>query len=191
MQNIDIMTFDQVCEFLHLGKATLYKMVKNKEIPCVQIGRLWRFDKEQIEKWFMEKQKGVINPVKILIVEDDPIILEIISEKISDEIKNAELCLSNNGMDALSAVGEFKPEVIILDINMPRLDGIEVCSWLKNDPTKKDIYIIALTGYTDRGYKEKVLAAGADEYLEKPMDWKNWKELTKLITERAGAKILE
>lgn len=75
-----------------------------------------------------------------------------------------------DGIEALEAVDEREPDLILLDIDMPRLDGIAVCSLLKRDPARRLIPIVIVTAHTERDMRLRGLAAGADDFLIKPID---------------------
>lgn len=77
---------------------------------------------------------------------------------------------ASNGVVALEVVGEKKPDLILLDLNMPELDGFEVCRRLKADPETKMIPIVVITGYSDSDNHLKALEVGADDFLAKPFN---------------------
>ena len=74
-----------------------------------------------------------------------------------------------DGYDALIKVGTFRPSLLILDVVMPKLDGLEVCRRLRAGPETRDIRILAVTGHA--GMAEQVVAAGADACILKPFDF--------------------
>jgi excisionase family DNA binding protein len=168
-----IMTMEHIQDYLHLTDRTIYKLIKNKEIPCAKIGGVWRFEKVRIDAWIArqhEKEESPVNEkLKVLVVDDTPEVLEVMSQGIRTQLENAEVQTATNGVQALLAVGKQKPDVMILDIQMPELNGVEVCKRLKENPETSDIFIIAVTGYADKGYEEQVLAAGTDDFLQKPL----------------------
>jgi excisionase family DNA binding protein len=168
-----IMTSDHLVDYLHLTRRTIYKFIKNRTIPCAKVGGVWRFDKEEIDLWLKDRAKKHISEyepekkLRVLVVDDTPAVLDVLSEGIRTQMENTEVQTAVNGVQALMAVGKQKPDIMILDIEMPELNGIEVCKRLKENPETSDIFIIAVTGYAE--YKEQVLAAGADEFMEKPL----------------------
>jgi putative two-component system response regulator len=103
----------------------------------------------------------------ILIVDDTESNIDILVESLSDAY---EVSVAMDGESALEIVAEEPPDLILLDIMMPDMDGYEVCEKLKSDNNTKDIPIIFLSGATDEGSKEKGLALGAIDYITKPID---------------------
>jgi len=77
---------------------------------------------------------------------------------------------AKDGVEALEAVAEVEPDLILLDVDMPRLNGIAVCERLKSHPTRRLIPIVILTASNDKETRLRGIAAGADDYLSKPFD---------------------
>ncbi|MFZ3073011.1 MAG: response regulator [Thermodesulfobacteriota bacterium] len=110
---------------------------------------------------------------KILIVDDEPAVLELMKDSLASSEANSsgayEIMTASDGYDALIKVGTFRPDILVLDINMPRLDGFEVCRRLRSGGSTKDIKILAVTAYGDEDAK-KALSTGADFCMRKPLD---------------------
>lgn len=85
--------------------------------------------------------------------------------------KGYEVLIAVNGRDALDRIPVERPDLILMDISLPLVDGIEVSRRLKNSDATKDIPIIALTAHAMAGDREKALAAGCDDYDTKPVDF--------------------
>lgn len=108
---------------------------------------------------------------KILIVDDEPqirILMEQTLEELEDE--GVELLTANNGEEALETIQSEKPELVFLDVMMPKLNGFEVCHAVKNDLALTNMYIIMLTAKGQEFDKQKGTEAGADLYMTKPFD---------------------
>lgn len=106
---------------------------------------------------------------RVLVVEDDPQVLQILTSLLAERSRELAVETAVDGYDALIKVGTFKPTFLILDVVMPRLDGLEVCRRLKAQPETRDIKILAVTGHL--GMAESVLAAGAEACVTKPFDF--------------------
>ena len=104
---------------------------------------------------------------KILIADDEPDILEIIEYNLKNE--GYEVYTAANGDEALTKAKHLKPDLIILDIMMPRKTGIEVCEILRSQPAFKNTLIIFLTALSDEGSQVKGFDMGADDYINKPI----------------------
>lgn len=104
---------------------------------------------------------------KILIADDEPDILEIIQYNLVKE--GYEVLTARDGDEALTKARMHKPDLIILDIMMPKKNGVEVCELLRRQPAFKDTLIIFLTALNDESSHIKGLESGADDYVSKPI----------------------
>jgi DNA-binding response OmpR family regulator len=105
-------------------------------------------------------------PKSILVVDDEPNIvlsLEFLMSKEGYVVRTAR-----DGEEALEAIRESPPDLILLDVMMPRLDGFEVCQTIRANPAWKDMRIVMLTAKGREVDQEKGLALGADDYITKP-----------------------
>jgi CheY-like chemotaxis protein len=102
----------------------------------------------------------------VLIADDEPALVGMLVSFLLDHRPDVKLETASDGYEALIKVGSFKPALLVLDVMMPRLDGIEVCRHLKTNPETRGVKILGLTGHQDR--IPALLAAGADTCLQKP-----------------------
>jgi len=107
-----------------------------------------------------------MNP-KILIVEDEPDNLETLSAYL--EFKNYDIAKAVDGEEALEQVKKEKPDVVVLDLSIPKIDGWEVAKRIRKDESSKDIVIIAFSAMALPHEMEKALSNGCDAFLPKPM----------------------
>lgn len=108
---------------------------------------------------------------KILIVDDEPhirILLEQTLEDLEDEA--VELLTAENGQEALDTIKAERPDLVFLDVMMPKMNGFDVCNAVKNELGIKDIYIVMLTAKGQEFDKLKGKEVGADLYMTKPFD---------------------
>jgi two-component system, cell cycle response regulator DivK len=108
--------------------------------------------------------------IKILYVEDNPDNMHLIQRVLT--ARGYEVYGAANGLDSLSMAEEVKPDVILLDINLPDIDGYEVARHIRNSKVTRlhAVIIIAITANALEGDAEKVLAAGCDAYMPKPIN---------------------
>ena len=104
----------------------------------------------------------------ILIVEDDPKNLKLFRDLI--QVSGYTTLEATDGKQGVELAREKKPDLILMDIQMPVMDGFEATKLLKNDDVTKDIPIVALTAYAMQGDEEKMREAGFDGYISKPID---------------------
>lgn len=105
---------------------------------------------------------------RILCIEDNDSNLRLISRIVEGE--RHEFLSASDGLTALELARNARPDLILLDINIPGLNGLEVARQLKNDPGLASIPLIATTANVLLGDRERCLEAGCDEYLPKPLD---------------------
>lgn len=110
------------------------------------------------------------NRVTVLVADDDEDILALVDRALSES--GYEVLLARDGAAALATVRERNPALALLDISMPALDGYEVTSTLKGDPTTKDTIVILFTARSEASDVEKGYQAGADDYIMKPFTLK-------------------
>jgi CheY-like chemotaxis protein len=103
----------------------------------------------------------------ILIVDDDPTIRKLIATTLED-VSGYRLQEAGDGHEAVERAVRAQPEIVFLDIDMPRLNGIEACRRLRSDPVTADATIVMLTGATDTAAERRAQDAGADLFLTKP-----------------------
>ena len=111
-----------------------------------------------------------ILPATVLVAEDNAYNVMAISEYL--EAKGYKLVFAVDGLDALAKAAESSPDLILMDIQMPNMDGLEATRRLRADPAFASIPIIALTAHAMGGDRERCLAAGATDYLSKPVKLK-------------------
>ena len=104
---------------------------------------------------------------KILIADDNPVLLKYLSTLL--EKNGYPYLTATNGTEAIEKVRTQGPDLILLDVMMPEMDGLEVCKQLKDDPSTHHIPIILITGSIDNEVKVKGLSAGANDFLTKPV----------------------
>jgi|APCry1669188910_1035180.scaffolds.fasta_scaffold24588_2 two-component system, OmpR family, response regulator VicR len=121
--------------------------------------------------------EGVM-PGKILVVDDSKLVTDIV--KLRLEMFGFQVRLAHSGEDALNAIANEVPDLLVLDVQMPGIDGYEVCRRLRDDPLLDDLRIIMLTSSDD---KHAAFEAGVDDYLNKDIDLLNLPNRVKMILE--------
>lgn len=120
---------------------------------------------------------------KILVIEDEPDILEIIQYNLEREGHKVVAC--RNGEVGLSRIRTEDPDLIILDLMLPGMDGVEVCRQVKNDPVTRAIPVIMVTAKAEESDVVLGLGMGADDYLSKPFSPKELIARVKVVLRRA------
>jgi excisionase family DNA binding protein len=134
--------------FRRIPREALYRFMKENSIPtdALESGRR-----------------------RILIVDDDPAVVELISDVLNAD-NRFETKVVNNGFEAGMQAKEYHPDLIILDVMLPDINGQAVCELIRQDPTMADIKIICISGMVEEEKIADLRASGADDFLQKPLD---------------------
>jgi DNA-binding response OmpR family regulator len=122
---------------------------------------------------------------RILVVEDEQDVAELVRYHLSKE--GYDVRVSTNGADALRQVREVRPELVLLDIMVPQLNGWEVCRRLKQDPQTRGISVIMVTGRVEEGDKVLGFEMGADDYVTKPFSPRELLARVRAVLRRGAA----
>ena len=174
------LTTGDVARYCHTNVTQVKRWIQKGDLEALQTpGGHYRITKEKfrlfleknnipvIEEFFKETKK------KILIADDDAVLVDAFKNALEENIEDIEIETAFDGYETLIKTGNFMPDILILDIKMPKIDGLEVCQRLRKDKNIiADIKILAITGHSEAYDRETVLSAGADEYLLKPIDKK-------------------
>ncbi len=106
---------------------------------------------------------------KALVVDDDQELVELIRD-VLDADGRFEVRVANNGFDAGMMVKEYHPDVIVLDVMLPDINGKEVCQRVRGDSSMDDVRIICISGMVEREKIEELKAAGANDFMQKPFE---------------------
>ncbi len=112
---------------------------------------------------------AALPPSKVLVVDDNPQNLELL-EAYLEEVGGLTVLRAMNGPEALRQVAHNAPDLILLDIMMPRMSGFEVCKKIKADPATRHIPIIMVTALHEVGDVERSVEVGADDFVSKPVN---------------------
>jgi len=111
----------------------------------------------------------------ILIVDDNSTNMKLVRILLASE--GYDVRTAADAEEALNVLKEFYPRLILMDVQLPGIDGLELTRRLKSDPATRDITILGLTAYAMKGDKERIIAAGCDGYVPKPIDTRTLPEL--------------
>jgi CheY-like chemotaxis protein len=122
----------------------------------------------------------------ILIIDDNPVNMKLIRVLLAGE--GYDVRTASDATEALSALSEFRPGLILMDIQLPGIDGLELTRRLKAQPSTRDIPILGLTAYAMKGDEERILAAGCDGYIPKPINTRTLPNFIKGYLQREAIK---
>jgi PAS domain S-box-containing protein len=124
-------------------------------------------------------------PPRILVVEDNPVSLELMVELLSPHKLEVHSC--GDGREVMRLAKVHHPDLILLDINLPNIDGLTLARMLREDPETRDTTILAISAYGMSGDKERILQAGCDAFIPKPIDTGTFFATISAYLERRGS----
>jgi len=166
------LTTGEVATALHVTIPTIKRWVKDGHLAAFKTaGGHYRITGEELERFrAVHQMPGQIveDVARILVVEDNIDLRNTLATAFMPDGR-FKVELAEDGYEGLIKVGSFRPHLLILDIRMPGLDGFGVCRKMKKDPAAIQTKILAMTGYLEDGVRERIIEAGADGFMEKPV----------------------
>ena len=160
----DLLTVRELAGYLKLNSATVMRKAGKGEIPAIKIGRQFRFDKDQIDKWLAQKSVG--KPVSILVIDDEPSIGQYFKDLLGCDGHRVESVL--NGNEALKRINPGEFDIIFLDLVMLELPGPEVFKRIRQ--IDKEVPIAVITGYPDSNLMQRAMEQGPFMIIKKPIN---------------------
>jgi two-component system alkaline phosphatase synthesis response regulator PhoP len=134
----------------------------------------------------LEKRQTLLKTEKIVVIEDETDILEVIAYNLKRE--GYEVVTSTSGEDGLEKIEKTKPNLVVLDLMLPEVDGIELCRKLKADPVTQSIPVIMVTAKGEESDVVLGLGVGADDYVTKPFSPRELTARVKAVLRRSKAR---
>jgi len=174
---MDILTVSRASKYCNVSPKTIINWIDAGYIKAYKtVGGHRRIKKEDLDEFLKskgmpipEEEKGEQRGKRILVVDDDKIIIETIVQALEEDEYGFEMISASDGFEAGLQVSHFKPDLIILDIRMPDIDGYEVCRKIKENPLTKDMKVIVLSAYLDEEAFKQMKEHGADACFSKPL----------------------
>jgi excisionase family DNA binding protein len=166
------MTTGRVAAACQVTIPTVKRWIRDGHLAAFQTaGGHYRITEEEFARFRSARHipPGSTDPPKVLIVDDDGMLLATLSDALT-WAGRYKVETAQDGYEGLIRVGGFRPDVLVLDIMMPGLNGFQVCRRVKADPTTCSTRILAISGYAQGDTPTRALEAGADAFLEKPID---------------------
>jgi excisionase family DNA binding protein len=186
---MEILTVSQASKYCKVSPKTIINWIEAGHLKAYKtVGGHRRIKKEDLDQFL--KEKGMPLPEepkgeerkKILVVDDDKIIVETIVQALEEDEYGYEMISASDGFEAGLQVSHFKPDLLILDIMMPDINGYEVCQKVKSNPESIDTKIIVLSAYLNDEAFKQMKDYGADACFSKPLPLEQLKyEVAKLL----------
>jgi len=186
---MEILTVSQASKYCKVSSKTIINWIEAGHLKAYKtVGGHRRIKKEDMDQFLREKgmplpeePKGEERK-KILVVDDDKIIVETIVQALEEDEYGYEMISASDGFEAGLQISHFKPDLLILDIMMPDINGYEVCQRVKSSPETKDVKIVVLSAYLNDEAFTQMKEYGADACFSKPLPLEQLRyEVAKLL----------
>jgi excisionase family DNA binding protein len=174
-ENKPFLTIADVAAQLMVSSATVRLWCESGLIACeTTLGGHRRFRQADIDALLASRAATDKTPAQgkapsILIIDDDAEQVQTLADRLIRAAPNLTVHTASNGFSGGMKAAQLKPDVVLLDLMMPGMNGIDVCRMLRAEPQTRSIRVIACTGYANADQVEAIMAAGAEECLHKPI----------------------
>lgn len=172
----EIVSIKGVAEYLGIHEITVYKLANEGKLPGFKVGGQWRFKKDALEQWIADEmhkselelaKKEDKKRRKILIIDDNPDDVELITKALEEIKTECDIISATDGFSAWKEILKIHPNLLILDLKLPDIDGFKICENVRADADTKDIKILAITAFSSPVARAKILSMGANNYIVK------------------------
>lgn len=180
LKSKSVFTTFETAKLCHVSPLSIINWVNAGRLPAFRTpGGHRRIRREDLIRFMQENgipladelKEGSGRP-KVLVVDDEAPIREVMSEHLSTRSRPYEVLTAADGFEAGRLVATYRPEVVLLDLKMPGLDGFQICRTIKADPESSKTTIIAMTGYHSPETEARILECGAIRCFSKPIEVK-------------------
>lgn len=173
MSTKTVFTTGEAAKICKVSQQTIIRCFDNGSLKGFRVpgSRFRRIPREQLYSFM--KENGIPTEAlesgkrKLLIVDDDEELVELMVDVFARDGR-FEIKTANNGFGAGMLVKEFRPDLVILDVMLPDINGKEVCQRVRNDPSMKTVKIICISGMVEQDKIADLMAAGANDFMNKP-----------------------
>lgn len=171
LADTEFFTPAELAKRLRVSPITLRKWANMGLLQChTTLGGHRRYPLSEVERLLQRHSQPGNPPLQIMIVDDDPFVSAILQDFLSGLVTPIAVEVANDGFAAGRKLASFMPDIVLLDLMMPGMNGFEVCRQIKNDPATAQIRVIAMTGYPTEENVRQIVSAGAEACLTKPVD---------------------
>lgn len=170
-----VFTTGEAAKICKVSQQTIIRCFDNGQLKGFRVpgSKFRRIPREALYKFM--KDNGIPTDAlesgkrKVLLVDDDTDLVELMT-KMLDEDGRFEVRIANNGFDAGMLVKEYRPDMIVLDVMLPDINGKEVCHRVRADASLEDVRILCISGMIEEDKIQELRLSGADDFLHKPFE---------------------
>ena len=170
-----VFTTGEAAKICKVSQQTIIRCFDSGQLKGFRVpgSRFRRIPREQLYSFMREN--GIPTDAldsgkrKVLVVDDDEDLVELICDQLGQDGR-FEIRAANNGFDAGMMVKEYRPDLIVLDVMLPDINGKEVCQRVRSDKSVNEVRIICISGMVEEDKIEELRAAGANDFMKKPFE---------------------
>ena len=170
-----VFTTGEAAKICKVSQQTIIRCFDNGQLKGFRVpgSKFRRIPREALYKFM--KDNGIPTDAlesgkrKVLLVDDDPELVDMMSKALHEDGR-FDVRVASNGFDAGMMVKEYRPDIMLLDVMLPDINGKEVCHRVRADPSMEDVRIICISGLIEEDKVQELKLAGADDFLAKPFD---------------------
>jgi len=170
-----VFTTGEAAKICKVSQQTIIRCFDNGQLKGFRVpgSRFRRIPREALYKFM--KDNGIPTDAlesgkrKVLLVDDDPELVDTIHKALQEDGR-FEVRIASNGFDAGMMVKEYRPDMIVLDVMLPDINGKEVCHRVRADSSLEDVRILCISGMIEEDKVQELRLSGADDFLHKPFD---------------------
>ncbi len=172
----DTLSTSEVAALCHVNRITVWRWIKRGELDAVRDSQgRYAISRDMLHRFLSRKGYPADpalfkRPNRVLIIDDEPPVVEVVSRALYGIDGGIRIATAEDGFEAGLQMATFKPDLLILDLMMPRMNGFQVCRLVRQDPAMAHTRILVITAYGSRDNVARALAAGADEVYLKPVE---------------------
>jgi excisionase family DNA binding protein len=178
MKEKPVFTTFEAARLCHVSPLSIINWVNAGRLPAFRTpGGHRRIRREDLVRFMREGgiplPEGLAEPAstrKVLIVDDESAVRQVLAEHLRSRPKPYEILTASDGFEAGRLVASSRPDVVLLDLRMPGMDGFQVCRTIKEDPATTATIVIAMTGYFSEQTEKRILSCGALRCVSKPIE---------------------
>lgn len=178
MREKSVFTTFEAAKLCHVSPLSIINWVNAGRLPAFRTpGGHRRIRREDLVRFMRDNGIPIPDDLRdgsgrhrVLVVDDESTIREILSEHLGTRPRSYEVATAADGFEAGRLVATFRPDVVLLDLRMPGLDGFQVCRSIKADPETASTVVIAMTGYHTPEMEARILECGAVRCVAKPVE---------------------
>ncbi|MFH1571375.1 MAG: response regulator [Gemmatimonadota bacterium] len=172
-----LLTTGQIARHCQVTQRTVHNWIQGGHLP---VGRTPGGHQRVLVRDFQEFLRQHRLPVygddrpapglskRLLVVDDDPEVLQVYARYLA-RLGEYEVSTATNGFNAGLEVARFRPDLVVMDLMMPYMDGLEACRWIKGDPATAHTRVLVVTGYAEEGFRSRATECGVDGWMRKPV----------------------